>query len=175
MGLEPIVDRRTLIELFGLSLLAGPELAFGAQAPAAPQAGRAGGAPITSTPPGARDRFAGVYRLASFGNTPQIGRIYYDRAGRMGAQLHPPGRKPLPAMPTVEDYREMLRGFVAYYGTYDIDESTRRVAHHIESASNPAWIGTDFIRWYEFEPGRLILRTQPNATTPLVWERLPDG
>ena len=39
-----------------------------------------------------------------------------------------------------------------YYGTYDVDETTRRVAHHIESASNPAWIGTDFIRWYRFEP-----------------------
>jgi hypothetical protein len=172
------MDRRTLVELLGLSLLAGPELALGGQAPAAPQPGAGRGAPITSTPPGARDPFVGVYRLASFGNTPQIGRIYYDRAGRMGAQLHPPGRKPLPAAPatpTVADYREMLRGFVAYYGTYDIDESTRRVAHHIESASNPAWIGTDFIRWYDFEPGRLILRTQPNATTPLIWERLPEG
>ena len=145
------MDRRTLVELLGMSLLARPELAFGGQAPAAPQQGAARGAPITSTPPGARDRFVGVYRLVSFGNTAQIGRIYYDRAGRMGAQLHPPGRKPLPtapATPTVADYREMLRGFVAYYGTYDVDETTRRVAHHIESASNPAWIGTDFIRWY---------------------------
>jgi hypothetical protein len=170
------MERRTLFEVIGMSLLAAPGLAFGQTQ--APQAGAARGAPITSTPPGARERFAGVYRLIMFGNGQQIGRIYYDRAGRMGAQLHPPGRKPLPgapATPTVDDYREMLRGFVAYYGTYDVDESTKRVAHHIESASNPAWIGTDFVRWYEFEPGRLILRTAPNSTTPLVWERLPEG
>jgi hypothetical protein len=172
------MDRRTLFELFGMALIGAPELRGDGQARGAAQAAGNQGAPITSTPPGARDPFIGMYRLISFGNTKSVGRIYYDRAGRMGAMLHAPDRKPLPAAPatpTVEDYREMLRGFVAYYGTYDVDVSTRRVAHHIESASNPAWIGTDFIRWYDFEPGRLLLRTQPKSTTPLVWERLPEG
>ena len=171
------MNRRTLVGLLGMSVVAGPRLAFG-QTAAAPQGRGNQGPPIRTTPPGARDRFAGVYRLVSVGGTARTGRIYYDRAGRMGAMLHPPDRRPLPAAPatpTVEDYREMLRGFVAYYGTYDVDEATGRVAHHIEAASNPAWIGTDFVRWYQFEPGRLILRTSPTSTAPLVWERLPEG
>jgi hypothetical protein len=56
-----------------------------------------------------------------------------------------------------------------------VDEATHRVVHHIEAASNPAWIGTDFMRWYELTPTRVTLRTSPTSTNPLVWERLPQG
>ena len=93
----------------------------------------------------------------------------------MGAMLHPPTRKPLPPNPTIEDYREANRGLIAYYGTYDVDEATHRVVHHIEAASNPAWIGTDFMRWYELTPTRVTLRTSPTSTNPLVWERMTQG
>ena len=47
--------------------------------------------------------------------------------------------------------------------------------HHIEAASNPAWIGTDFMRWYELTPTRVTLRTSPTSDNPLVWERLADN
>ena len=133
-------------------------------------------APVTSTPPGARDRFVGVYRLVVYqphGDRP-TGRIYYDAAGHMGALLHQPDRTPLPETPTIDDYRAATQGLVAYYGTYDVDPATGRVVHHIEAASNPAWIGTDFFRWYAFEGNRLTLRTNPSSSNPLVWERLPD-
>ena len=133
-------------------------------------------APVTSTPPGARDLFVGMYKLVEYaphGDVP-TGRIYYDATGRMGAMLHQPDRPRLPENPTLEDYQASTRGLVAYYGTYDVDPSTGRVVHHIEAASNPAWIGTDFFRWYEFEGNRLILRTNPSSTSTLVWERLPD-
>ncbi len=134
------------------------------------------GPPITNTPASSRAKFNGIYKLVIYqphGDNP-VGRVYYDLSGRMGAMLHPPGRKPLPANPTVDDYREMNRGLIAYYGTYDVDESTHRVVHHLEAASNPAWIGTDFMRWYTLEGNRLSLRTSPNSNQPLVWERLPD-
>jgi hypothetical protein len=171
------MERRDLLELFALSVLVPGQVAQGRQGGAAPTPVNPG-PPIRTTPPGAREKFAGMYKLISVGGTSRTGRIYYDRAGRMGAMLHPPDRRPLPAAPatpTVDDYREMLRGLVAYYGTYDIDETTRRVAHHIEAASNPSWIGTDFVRWYTFEPGRLLLRTRPDSTAPLIWEKLPEG
>lgn len=172
------MERRDLLELIGLAVLLPARPVAARQSPSAPQRRVNPGPAITSTAPGLRERFAGTYRLVGYGDPPRVGRIYYDRAGRMGAMLHPPDRRPLPsapAAPTADDYREMVRGLVAYYGTYDVDETTRRVAHHIEAASNPAWIGTDFVRWYELEPGRLILRTSPESTTPLVWERLPEG
>jgi hypothetical protein len=125
------------------------------------------------------ERFIGVYTLISSGGSGEnpIGRIYYDRAGRMGAMLHPRERRPLPESPTVEDYREMLRGLTVYFGTYTIDESTTRVIHHLESALNPAEIGAERVRWYEFVgDNRLHLYTREGFTgTPLVWERLPAG
>lgn len=133
-------------------------------------------APVNSTPPGARDPLVGIYRLAVYaphGDRP-TGRIYYDAAGRMGAMLHQPERPALPPNPTIEDYRAASGGLVAYYGTYDVDPSTHRVVHHLEAASNPAWIGTDFFRWYEIDGNRLTLRTNPTSTNPLVWERLPS-
>ena len=91
--------------------------------------------------------------------------------------LSSPTRKALPAEPaepTVEDYRAMSQGLIAYYGTYDVDEATHRVVHHIEAAANPAWIDTDLTRWYELTPTRLTLRTSRNSTNPLVWKRIPE-
>ena len=132
--------------------------------------------PVNSTPPGARTPFIGMYSLvvyAPHGDRP-TGRIYYDAAGRMGAMLHQPDRPTLPENPTIEDYRAASRGLVAYYGTYDVDPSTSRVVHHLEAASNPVWIGTDFFRWYEFNGNRLTLRTNPTSTNVLIWERLSD-
>jgi hypothetical protein len=125
------------------------------------------------------ERFIGVYTLISSGGSGEspIGRIYYDRAGRMGAMLHPRERTPLPESPTVEDYRAMLRGLVAYFGTYTIDESTTRVIHHMESALDPAEVGAERVRWYQFVgDNRLALYTREGFSgTPLVWERLPAG
>ena len=130
---------------------------------------------VIPTPAAAREQFAGWYKLAEYAGhgTNPGGRIFYDRAGHMGAMLFPPGRKALPQGPAIEDYRDMQRGLVAYYGTYDVDESTKRVIHHVQAASNPAWAGTDFVRWYELSGNRLTLRVSQNSTSPLIWERLP--
>ena len=123
------------------------------------------------------EQFIGVYKLISSGRSGAnpIGRIYYDRAGRMGAMLHPSTREPLPEPPTVDGYREMLRGLVAYFGTYTVEESTKRVFHHLEGSLNPREIGGNRVRWYEFVGNRLHLKTREDATTPLIWERLPEG
>ena len=143
-------------------------------------AGLAAGRDPTRLLTTAEERFIGTYKLISSGGSGAnpIGRIYYDRAGRMGAMLHPADRKPLPAgEPTVADYREMLRGLTVYFGTYTIDESTTRVIHHVESALDPAEIGKERVRWYKFVgDDRLDLYTRDGFSgTPLVWERLAEG
>lgn len=135
--------------------------------------------------PSERDRFVGVYKLVSYqrsasngeitevyGSNP-IGRITYDRAGRMSALLMRPGRRPPndPQAVTLEEYREMLRGFVAYMGTFDVDEASATVVHHVEAALNPVWVGTDLKRRYEFSGNRLTLSIPGPTTTTLVWER----
>ena len=123
--------------------------------------------PVTATPPGVREQFAGFYRLVSYpphGNTPS-GRIYYGADGEMCAMLLPQTRTALPraGTPTVEDYQNLNRGLVAYYGTYDVDPPTGRIVHHLQGAWNPEWVGTDFFRWYVKDGDRITLRTSPNA------------
>lgn len=145
---------------------------------------------------GARDQFIGVWTLISyettdnktgevrkmFGPSP-IGRITYDLAGRMSAQLMKPGRPrvgPGPAanpfrsvaeMP-VDDLREICGGFLAYFGTYDVDVAKKTVIHHVQACLFPTWVGTDLIRKYEFSGNQLILiAARPEITNRLVWRR----
>ena len=123
-----------------------------------------------------REQIVGVYTLARFaghGDEP-TGRISYDAAGRMWAMVLPPGRNPITNDSTAEEVRETMRGVITYYGTYTIDESTSRVIHHLEAASNPAWIGDDFVRWYRFDGPDLEISLNPDFENTLLWERLPD-
>ena len=122
------------------------------------------------------EQLVGTYRLALYkphGSEP-IGRISYDSSGRMWAMIFPPGRAPVTQSSTPEEYRATMRGVVAYYGTYTIDEATGRVVHHVEAASNPDWIGDEFVRWYRFENGNLWISLNARFENPLLWERLPE-
>ncbi len=159
-------------------------------------------APLASAQrtPATRDRFNGVWKLVScestdknsgqvrhpFGLKP-VGRITYDAAGRMSAQLMDPGRRMVGGSPTrgsagairdasPEDMRAMLTGFIAYFGTFDIDESARTVIHHVRACLIPSWVGMDLRRSYEFQKdGRLVLTASGDpAVTRLVWQR-DDG
>jgi len=122
------------------------------------------------------EQFIGTYRLvASGGNSNSIGRIQYDRAGRMQVMLHPRERKPLGENATPEEYRDSIRGMQSYFGTYTVDEVAKTVTHHMEGALSPNDVGRDRVRWYTFVGNRLELLTSQTATNPLVWERLPEG
>lgn len=140
-----------------------------------------------------RDRFLGVWKLVAcesktgdgqitypYGEKP-VGRITYDSASRMSAILMRPGRKSTLASGVtlsignagVEEIREAVNGFTAYYGTFDIDEAKTTVIHHVEAALVPSWVGTDLKRTYAFSGNRLTLTATGARTTVLVWEREP--
>ncbi len=91
----------------------------------------------------------------------------------MWAMLLPPDREPLTNASGSDEYRAAMRGLVAYYGTYEIDRATGRVIHHVEAASNTAWVGDDFVRWYRFEGDDLRLSLNPEFENTLLWKRLP--
>lgn len=145
--------------------------------------------------PAARDQFIGVWRLISserkfqdgrivypYGEKP-VGRITYDQAGRMSAQLMRPGR-PSTVAPGVsliagnasgEEIREAVRGFIAYFGTFDVDESTQTVIHHVQACLVPSWVGTDLKRTYRFKTNRLMLTAvSSTGVNELIWERERD-
>ena len=141
--------------------------------------------------PKVRDQFIGVYKLIScerkfkdgrieypYGEKP-VGRITYDKAGRMSAQLMKPGLRSTVAPGTnfggakadCEELRVAAEGFIAYYGRFDIDEATKMVTHHVEACLVPSWVGTDLKRNYRFTGKNLVLSVQSTNLLELVWER----
>lgn len=157
--------------------------------------GSIGFATAVQAAPAARNRFIGVWRLIScerkskdgsidypYGEKP-VGRITYDKTGRMSAQLMRPGRRSTVAPGTSliagnasgEEIREAVSGFIAYFGTFDVDESATTVIHHVQACLVPSWVGTDLKRTYRFNAHRLVL-TAVNMTSvlELIWERERD-
>ena len=78
---------------------------------------------------------------------------------------------------TAEEIKTAFEGYIAYYGTYEVDEANNQVTHHVESSLFPNWIGDIQTRNYEFEGEKLRLNTQPitgakaDLTVTLLWER----
>jgi hypothetical protein len=73
------------------------------------------------------------------------------------------------------DIRKVVSGFVAYCGTFDVDEAKHNVIHHVMIAMHPAWVGGNQIRSYEFHGNRLTLSVNLKGRRGvLVWEREPD-
>lgn len=122
-------------------------------------------------------RFVGNYELVSFEfygpdgevrPSDQIGRIVYDEAGNMAAQLMP---RNWPEAP--EDSRSR---YTAYFGTFRIDPDTESVTHSVLASTNKSWVGTDLVRYYEFtdEGLNLSLKRDGRVTGTLKWKRI-DG
>ena len=142
-------------------------------------------------------RFIGAWRLLSceardsngqvqypFGEG-AMGQLFYDGAGNMSAQLMRADRARFvardPAFGTDAEVRDAFDGYVAYFGTYAIDDSTNAVTHHVTGASFPNWVGIDLVRYYAFDDGgRLRLSTPPIEVGGraleyvLLWERMLD-
>ncbi|MEQ8234520.1 MAG: lipocalin-like domain-containing protein [Gammaproteobacteria bacterium] len=112
-----------------------------------------------------------------------IGRINYDAAGNMAAQLMGDQRKPFSSRDPREvgdaEYREAFQSYTAYFGTYTVDADAGTVTHHVQGATVPNWPGQDQIRFYEFTGDRLTLKTPPmrgndgeKAIHTLVWQKI---
>ncbi len=146
----------------------------------------AGVAPPPASPKLA-DQILGRWRLVSienrddpsrdwelrYGSSP-VGDIAYGADGRMSVQI---AKMPRPKFasgqdtsPTPEEAREAYLGYVAYFGTYTVDETARVVTHHVESSLRPGYAGTDQRRPAALEGDRLTL--SDGKTFRVVWERV---
>jgi Lipocalin-like domain len=99
------------------------------------------------------------------------GYIFYAASGEMAAQIAPDRVNPMAgATPTAEEAKAALADYVAYFGTWSLDERAGTVTHHRVASVQPGPL-TDYVRTYEFKGDRLILR--PVGTTQeVVWERM---
>ncbi len=140
--------------------------------------------------PGVRGSLIGVWTLQScvrtfadghkeypFGEKP-VGRIEYDKEGRMFALLMRPGRRSTLARglelnaASVEEVRDAVTGFVAYFGNYEVDDASQTVTHHVEASLVPSLVGASLKRRFRWEQARLVLtRAVPGTTDELEWER----
>ena len=140
------------------------------------------------------EKFTGTWRLLAcegrwsdgritrpYGDAP-AGQLMYDGEGSFAGQIMARER---PAFATGnllkgsdDEVRAAFEGYVAYYGSYAVDEAEGLMIHDVEGSFFPNWIGERQIRKFEFTgDGRLELRTLPikgsraDLTVVLLWER----
>jgi hypothetical protein len=148
-----------------------------------------------SPSPNARAALLGSWRLVSneehradgsvtavWGRSP-AGSLMYQANGRMAVQLMDPRRRSFAsedrAAGTAEEVKEAFAGYLAYFGSFRVDEAAGVVVHHVEGATFPNLIGTEQRRLFVLSGNRLTLTTPPlfrngrTSTYVLVWEREP--
>jgi hypothetical protein len=104
------------------------------------------------------------------GANPQ-GMIVYTAGGHMSVQIAPDRpRTKAGAEATPEEAQAALKDYIAYFGTYTIDERTGVVTHHRIASIQPGDT-RPFERAPEFKGDRLILRP-PGSKQEIVWERI---
>lgn len=140
------------------------------------------------------DRFTGSWRLLAcegrwsdgrishpYGDEP-AGMLMYDGWGRFSGQIMAQGRPPFAKGDLLkgseEEVRAAFEGYVAYYGSYAVNETEGLMVHQVEGSFFPNWIGEQQVRIFEFtNGGQLELRTLPikgsraDLTVVLLWER----
>ena len=142
----------------------------------------------------AADKFTGTWRLLAcegrwsdgrvskpYGDEPG-GLLMYDGQGGFSGQIMARQR---PAFATGNllkgsdaEVRAAFEGYLAYYGSYAVDETEGLMVHQVEGSFFPNWIGDTQVRKFEFTgDGRLQLSTLPikgsraDLTVVLLWER----
>ena len=115
-------------------------------------------------------RFVGTWRLVS---DTQTGIMIYDSLGNMAAQVMPNRvrRKYAAPEPTPDEAKDAITGYLAYFGTYSVDEQARIITHHRKANINPGQVGDDVVRGYVFESNDRLVLTPAGSTNKIVWER----
>jgi hypothetical protein len=116
-------------------------------------------------------RLIGTWRLVSDTST---GLMYYDRLGNMAAQVMPSRARAKYAgtQPTPDEAKEAITGYLAYFGTYTVNESAHTITHHRKANINPGQVGDDVVRGYAFAPGDRVILTPVGSVNQIIWERM---
>ncbi len=126
-------------------------------------------------------RFADGEVKAIYGDDP-VGMLMYDAVGRVSIQImrrHRPNFAKNDRLGgTPEETQTAFNGYLAYFGTYSIDEEKHTVTHHLQGALLPNWVGGNQVRFFELSGNRLTLRTPPlliggrEAVGHLIWQQI---
>ena len=122
-----------------------------------------------------RERLIGAWRLASIAGPDgkllttgvPAGILIYTLDGHMSVQLMYPNSESSLSNAYVEN------GYEASFGTYDMNEATHTLTHHVQGANTRGrLVGKDLPRLYRFDPsGRLIIHSaRPDEHWSVTWE-----
>jgi hypothetical protein len=140
----------------------------------------AAAAPVASTPKAAAaaKQLIGTWKLVKFENTRPDGTIerpygpnplgyfIYDASGTLSIQFmtNPPTRPFASgddAMGTDAEVRAAYDGYLAYFGTWKINDDATAVIHVVEGSLHPSYTGTDQPRPFTLSGDTLIVRPPP--------------
>jgi hypothetical protein len=111
-----------------------------------------------------KEKLVGMWKLVTIEDpnpdpeAPDInpaGYIVYDAGGRMAFQMTKRPDRPKFTSGKVtagvpEEFKAAFIGYGAYYGSYEVDEKSRLVIHHVEGNLFPNNVGAENLRYYEF-------------------------
>ena len=99
------------------------------------------------------------------------GLIYYAPSGAMVCQVSPGhGVAKAGAKPTPDEALAAFDGYIAYFGTFTIDERAQTVTHHRQGSVQPGDTA-DLVRKYTIEGDKLKLNP-PGTNYVVHWERM---
>jgi hypothetical protein len=121
-----------------------------------------------------RERLIGAWHLVSMGDSeagpqPNLakiqGTLIYTRDGHMSVQLmYPPSAASL-------SNAYVRNGYEASFGSYDVNEETHTLTHHVKGSITPGLVGEELRRRYRFSGGRLIIQSaRPDEHWSVTWE-----
>src|SRR5438874_7798179 len=95
------------------------------------------------------------------------GMLIYTRDGHMSVQLM------YPRSANAQSNEYVQNGYEASFGTYDVDEATHTLTHHVEgSVTRDLLVGKDLPRVFQFTgDGHLIIKSvRPDERWSATWE-----
>jgi hypothetical protein len=95
------------------------------------------------------------------------GMLVYTRDGHMSVQLM------YPRSANAQSNEYVQNGYEASFGSYDVDEATHTVTHHVQgSVTRDLLVGKDLTRIYQFtKDGHLIIRSaRADEHWSVTWE-----
>lgn len=96
-----------------------------------------------------------------------VGVLMYDGVRNMSAQITSDPR----SVVTPPDWRDIIYGYMAYYGRYEVDAVEHTVTHHRRNHINPDRGNDSVVRRFELDGDRLSLTVVPDLDVRLTWVR----